>query len=273
MWIRTLKPYVGGVPSRVLKLQGGQNFRDLGGYPASGGSTVRRYQIFRSAGLDKLTLSDYRRIDRLELKGVFDLRTPEERQALPTVWAGVPVKQMSFPAGESGSMAAMAATFAAPGLRSETVTAFMLDLYRRLPYEHAPAYSSVFKHLADKEFPLLFHCAAGKDRTGVLAALILSVLGVPENLVVEDYSLSARIVNYREELGLDDRRPGKLQGHNILRELPVDVVAPLLQSHPDYIIETLSEVKRRYGNAEHFVKVEYGVTEGQLYAIRNNLLE
>ncbi|MGE6696663.1 tyrosine-protein phosphatase [Hyphomonas sp. NPDC076900] len=273
MWIRTFKPYAGSVPSRVLKLQGAQNFRDLGGYPTVCGKSVRRYQIFRSAGLNKLTQSDYRKIDRLELKGVFDLRTPEERNALPTVWVGNPVRQAGFQSGDNGNLDAMAATFTDPDLRPEAVTDLMLKLYRRLPYDHAEAYASVLRCLAEGEFPLLFHCAAGKDRTGVLAAIILSLLGVPEPLVIEDYALSARIVDYRKELGLDDKTPSGLHGQSMLRELAEEVVEPLLMSHPDYIRATFSELEGQHGTIELFVKTVYGLDETDVSALKDKLLD
>ncbi|PKP82745.1 MAG: hypothetical protein CVT79_04730 [Alphaproteobacteria bacterium HGW-Alphaproteobacteria-18] len=273
MWIRTFKPYVGGVPSRVLKLQRGQNFRDLGGYPTACGKSVRRYKVFRSAGLNRLTPSDYRRIDRLELKRIFDLRTPEERQAFPTIWAGAPVKEIGFSSAASGNLAVMNTTFTDPGLRPETVTAFMLNLYRKMPYDHAEAYSSVLQHLSEGEVPLLFHCAAGKDRTGVIAAIILCLLGVPEHLVIDDYSLSSRIVDYRKELGLDGEKPSRLHGQNILRELADELVEPLLISHPDYIRATLTHLQKEHGTIEAFVKTVYGLTAAQVSAIRDRLLE
>ncbi|KCZ97621.1 protein tyrosine/serine phosphatase [Hyphomonas polymorpha PS728] len=256
-----------------MKLKGAQNFRDLGGYPTVCGKAVRRYQVFRAAGLNKLTLSDYRRIDRLELKSVFDLRTPEERHALPTLWGGNPVRQVGFQSGDKGNLVAMAATLTDPGLRPEAVTGFMLSLYRRLPYDHAEAYATVLRCLAKGEFPLLFHCAAGKDRTGVLAAIILSLLGVPEHLVFEDYALSARIVDYRMELGLDDKTPSKLHGQSILRELAEEVVEPLLMSHPDYIMATFSELRGQHGSIESFVKTVYGLQESEVGALREKLLD
>ncbi|WP_114105212.1 tyrosine-protein phosphatase [Hyphomonas sp. CACIAM 19H1] len=273
MWIRTFKPYVGGVPSRVLKLQGGQNFRDIGGYPTVCGKSVRRYRIFRSAGLHKLTFSDYGRIDRLDLKTIFDLRTPEERRAFPINWAGTPVRQTRVSSAESGNLVAMAAAFTDSGLQAEAVTAVMLNLYRKLPYEQAETYSSVLECISEGELPLLFHCSAGKDSTGVLAAIILSILGVPDHLIINDYSLSARIVDYRKEFGLDDDKPSTGKGQDILRELADEVVAPLLASHPDYIEATLSELKAQHGTIEKFVNTVYGLKEPHINAIRRMLLE
>lgn len=273
MWTRTFTPKAGGVPSRVLKLQGAVNFRDLGGYSAGEGRRIKRYQVFRSASLGRLTAADFRRIDRLGLKAVFDLRMPEERERAPTNWAGLPVTIRSFIPGQSGDLGAVAAAFAAPDLQPEAVSTIMLKLYRGLPYEQAPAYSEVFRHLAAGDTPLLFHCAAGKDRTGVLAALILLVLRVPEPLVIEDYALSSRIVDYREEMQLDADPSNKRDGYEVLRTLPANVVAPLLASAPAYIQESIAEVKRRHGSVDEFIKVEYGLTENQLRDIRNNLLE
>jgi rhodanese-related sulfurtransferase len=172
-------------PTRLVPLTGAFNFRDLGGYPAGAGRVTRWGRLFRSDALHLLTADDVERVRSLGVTTVIDLRTTSELEHTgPGPLAGLPVAHhhlsvITEPGGEST---------AAPAPPGEELSA------RYLWYLEAgrPALVGAFELLADPaSLPVVFHCAAGKDRTGVLAALVLDLLGVDEEVIVADYLITA----------------------------------------------------------------------------------
>lgn len=173
-------------PDRFLPLDGCFNFRDLGGYPATGGHTVRRGEVYRSDALHRLTARGTRSLTALGISTVIDLRAPAEvtRRAWrpPPEWAG---KHLHIPLR--------------PGIPDWTAysrTKLMAPDFAAMHYvetlqEGREAARAVITTLADPaSLPAVFHCAAGKDRTGIIAALLLTLLGVPARHVADDYALS-----------------------------------------------------------------------------------
>lgn len=176
---------------RVLPLQGGHNFRDLGGYRTMDGRMVRWGLLYRSGQMHDLTLADYAYLQRLGIRTVCDLRDRRERAAQPTRWpAGhaprilsddydLDMRGMMLP-GDPGSWT------------REQVVERMAATYPQLLEQFRDQYRRMFAQLLAGQAPLAFHCTAGKDRTGVGAALLLSALGVPRATVIDDYLLSNR---------------------------------------------------------------------------------
>jgi protein-tyrosine phosphatase len=258
----------GGVwtAERVLPLEGGRNFRDLGGYPAADGKRVRWGKVYRSGTMSGLTPADYDYLADLGIKAVCDFRTAGERKAEPNKWASDRkiaywARDYDMGFGELGKL------LSSKGVTPDQVKATMIEGYRRTPYEQAPGYREMFKRLATGEIPLAFNCSAGKDRAGVAAALLLSALGVPRDVVVADYALSEKVVDFRKEVTGRDN-----SAFSALAQLPPEVLAPLMRSDPDYIRATFAEIERRHGSVERYLTEMLGVTEADLRAIRQQLL-
>ncbi|WP_157215600.1 tyrosine-protein phosphatase [Flavisphingomonas formosensis] len=250
---------------RVLPLQGGRNFRDMGGYATSDGHHVRWGLLFRSGAMSGLTPADYAYLDRLDIKFVCDLRTGRERTAEPTVWGGA--HKPDYWTSDTLSSGGDLGRLLAPGanVTGAQIRATMMDLYRTLPETHREAYRAIFRHLVDGQVPVAFNCSAGKDRTGVGAALILSALGVPRATVVEDYALSDKVVDFRKAFASQSNSP--------FAKLPDAVITPLLKSDPAYIEAMLDGVNARYGSVEGYLKTELGLTDADIARMRANLLE
>lgn len=252
---------------RVLPLEGGRNFRDLGGYPTADGRRVRWGKVYRSGTMSGLTLADYDYLGDLGIKVVCDFRTAGERKAEPNAWAaerkiGYWARDYDMGFGELGKM------LSAKGVTPDQVRSSMIEGYRRTPYEQAPAYRQMFKRLAAGEIPLAFNCSAGKDRAGMAAALLLSALGVPRELVVADYALSEKVTDFGKSMsGAKASR-----AHGALAKLPPELVAPLMRSDRDYIRAAFAEIEHRHGTVEGYLKDELGLTEDDLQAIRRQLL-
>jgi hypothetical protein len=186
---------------RLIDLAGAFNFRDLGGYPTAGGRVTRWGQLFRSDTLHELTASDVEILRSLGLATIVDLRTSRELDRAgrgPMASEPVAFRHLSVIREAEGE--AMAAP-AEPG--DELSRRYLRYLDRgREPLVEA------LSLVADPDrLPLVFHCAAGKDRTGVLAALVLDILGVDPEIIVADYLVTAGrmeliLARYRSDPGL-----------------------------------------------------------------------
>lgn len=176
---------VGGEPERRLELSGCFNFRDLGGYAAADGRQIRWRTLFRADGLSRLDEADCAQLSELGLATVIDLRTlveADERGRLPEL--SFEVEYHHLPLTDVLPPEAHLARYSEP--------AFVGERYRQLLANGSEAICRALEVLATPgALPAVFHCSAGKDRTGVLAALVLGFLGVPDEVIIEDYALSA----------------------------------------------------------------------------------
>ncbi len=179
-------------PTRLVPLQGSFNFRDLGGYPGRDGRRTRWGRVFRSDALHELTAGDVVVLRRLGLRTVVDLRTERELHRTgrgplepePVAFHHLPVVQE----GVRGTVTADAEALAAPAPPGDDLA----ERYLWYLEVGRTALVGALVLLADADrYPLVFHCAAGKDRTGVLAALVLGLAGVDREVIVADYVMTA----------------------------------------------------------------------------------
>jgi len=175
-------------PDRVLPLQGASNFRDLGGYRGHGGRPLRWRRVFRSDHLAGLTQADRRTLADLGVARAFDFRGVHERAAAPYDWPGLAQHSLAIEPTVAQQIAELAASGITP--TPERMAGLMHELYRRLVTHEAARFAQWFSHLLADDRPLVFHCTAGKDRTGVAAALLLRALGVPAEVVEADFLLT-----------------------------------------------------------------------------------
>jgi len=126
-----------------------------------------------------------------------------------------------------------------------------------MPEKHKDSFRAMFGYLAQSKIPLAFNCSAGKDRTGIAAALVLTLLGVPRETVVADYALSDDIVDYKAQM---KESAAKNPSYAFLTQLPWEVVEPLLASDPAYIEAALDAITSKYGSVDAFIADELGVT-------------
>ena len=173
------------MPSRTLDFEGCVNFRDLGGYRTTDGRMVAWRTLFRADGLNKLSDADVAQLTDLGLATVIDLRTLDEAEQrgsfpvdrVPVTYVGLPLTDV-LPATED--------------LPDWGEAAYVAARYAAMVSEGGPMLTSAIGALATGDaLPAVMHCSAGKDRTGVLSALLLAFLGVPDETIVADYALSA----------------------------------------------------------------------------------
>jgi protein-tyrosine phosphatase len=181
-------------PARHLNLAGASNFRDLGGYPARDGRKVRWRQIFRSNHLGHVTEADIRVLRGLGLKSAFDFRGMEERAAAMCALEEIAVHSLPIEPTVQATLRARRAK--GVPLSSTEALDVMRDSYRNYVRQSTPSYRALFAHLLEDSAPLVIHCTAGKDRTGFACALILHALGVPDEIIAEDYLLTNRFYRH-----------------------------------------------------------------------------
>lgn len=250
--MRTLAPTPQDL--RILELGGSLNTRDLGGLPLARGGSTRFGVMLRSDALLTLGSADAERLARLPLSTVVDLRQPFERDRDPSALArhdGVIVHEVEvWQPIYDGSVV--------PSDPWDLSGLYVAAL------DHAgAAFARALRLLVEAPGAALFHCTAGKDRTGLLAALVLESVGVPRDLVMADYVLTHdRIDALRERLLVDAESRG------IARE----DFARLLGATPEIILPALEHLDERYGGASAYLSAA-GVDEATMARMRDRLID
>ena len=256
---------------RLLPLAGGRNFRDLGGYETIDGRRVKWGRLFRSCTMHALTDEDYALIKGLGVKTVVDFRATEERRDEPTQWRAGAVDTLNWDYGSADSSGELRKLFSKPGITPEDIATAMAGMYRGMVYEHGDKYAAMFDSIISSNAPLTFHCSAGKDRTGIAAALILSALEVPRETVLADYALSDKLVDY-EAAFADPAEHDDASPYAFLSKMPRELVRPLLKSDPAYLSAALAQIEEDHGSVLTYIQTELGVDDTELAALRAQML-
>ena len=253
-------------PDRVLGLAGAPNFRDLGGYETVDGHHVRYGLIYRSEKLSALTPADDLRLDRLHIAAEVDLRTAEERRSEPSRWLHPPGDLYESPKETLGPdiKSLLAGVHDAASART-AVDGF----YARMPDLYREEYAALFRRLASGEHPIVVHCTAGKDRTGVASAIVLSALGVPRSTVVADYALTNRLL----PVPTRQSTAGAAKSISAMDQLPDDARDELWRAEDEYVLAALGAIDREYGSVGSYLEKGLGLTAADLAALKASLLE
>lgn len=258
------------VAERVLPLEAGSNFRDLGGYPAAGGKHVRWGLIYRSAGQPLLTPADQASIARLGLANLVDLRSAEERRLAPTRIQNIRYNAVGY------SMAALMPV--ASGTANATPIRNGSTLYRGFPALLAPHLKLVFDRLLGDSGALAFNCSAGQDRTGFVSAMILSALGVPRDVIMADYTLSTQLRRPEYEM---PRIDPALAANDPVARLFAGYQTPQM-ARPTPLVEAdgtpflagaFAEIEAKYGSVDAYLAREAGLTAARRKALMAAYLE
>ena len=242
----------------VLALQGGSNFRDLGGYRTEDGRTVRRNTVFRSAHLGGLTAEDRSALGRLGVRTIVDLRGVSEAAETPHLIEGLACRIVGAHI-EPGVGDKIRGAVADGTANPHIMMGFLTDHYRDYPRRCAPGFRTLFSTLSDGTHrPLVFHCTAGKDRTGFASALLLSLLGVPWETVLEDYLRTNEL--WTGHLG---RYP----------ELDIDTRAAIIEARTPYLEAAFEVVRGDFGSPEVFAEKALGIDAAARERLKADLLE
>lgn len=250
---------------RRVTMEGAVNFRDIGGYRTADGRQVKWGRVYRADGLARLTHRDHELFKHMGISRVFDFRTPAEVSHAPNLLPDdVDIDYINLPVmhGEFDFVSAMQRI--REGDADWLTPDFMLKGYIGNLEKFAGVWGRVIGDLADPECaPVVFHCTGGKDRTGTCAALILLMLGVPEEIVIADHQLSnvyiaellPRISKLIASYGVDP-----------------DVINPYLTAPRECILAVLDYINDQYGSAGAYLFQKAGLSHRQQELIRRNLL-
>jgi protein tyrosine/serine phosphatase len=245
-----------GELDRLIRFEAVENFRDFGGYPAAAGA-LPRGRLFRSAHQGRATEADLARLETLGLAVVVDLRRPDERRRdpcrrPPTFGARV------IETGIEGEAEAPHMKFLREAeLTSGSAHEFMLQEYRRLPFDpaHIELFAATFQALADADGSILIHCAAGKDRTGLLVALIHHLLGVGSDEIMADYMLTNAARSTEDWVtrftDLIERQYGRRPDR--------EAVEAFLRVHPDWLRSAMAAIDEQGGGVNAYLRDALGV--------------
>ncbi len=252
---------------RRVDLDGPGNFRDLGGLPTTGGGSIRFGLVYRADRLCTLSDADLRHLEAVGVGHVFDLRSDQEAADFPD----------RLPAGATYTRLPMTSdeTFQSRTIYERIIDGEieaygepeMVAGYLRILKNFGGSFARVVRQVADGE-PVVIHCTAGKDRTGVAAMLLLDLAGVAAEHVVADYALSAQ------------RRPSRQHDHTeakslrpLLEDQGLDPnrFTPLWESRPAVMEATLSQLHQRWGSAAGYLGAA-GMSDSELEAARAALM-
>ncbi len=250
-------------PQRFVALEGGINFRDLGGYPTRDGKMVRWGRVYRSGSFARLTATDLTAIARLDIKLICDLRSPEEIRTAPELLPNIAQEPLSVEADDGVLVRIRALLFDRRNLGALLTRAYTDVMLKR----NGGVFGNIFRRLADEDnLPLLIRCTAGKDRTGLSAALLLLALGVPEETVIADYSLSNLYFADFQAFAQSVIKPLGIIG------ITLEDMQPLLIADPNTLAQTLAHLRGTYGSVESYLRDVAGVDAALLGQVRANLL-
>ena len=247
-------------PRRLIGLEAVHNFRDLGGYPTAGGRTTKWRTLFRSDGLYRLRgADDMSRVMQLGLKSVIDLRTEREQRE-----QGIfPIDDIEVTFHHLSIVDVTWSDTETPEFEDEVE--FLVWGYRDMLEIGSSRFADAMHVLAQTEsLPGVFHCAAGKDRTGVLAALLLSSLGVDDAHICADYGLTQDAMR-RSIAWSKVHRPE-------LAERYATIPKAYLAADPRAMQIILAELAQRHGSVRNYVR-EIGVADNTVDALSDLLLE
>lgn len=244
-------------PVEILQipLEGQSNFRDVGGYNTQDGKIVKTGLLFRSGDLSRLTTKDLSSLNTLGLVEIVDFRTAEEsKQAPDRIPASVKAyESIPVSAGELN----MDSLIEGAKNHPDRLKKFLIEANQKFVDDSKPQFEEFFRILQAAKGPLVFHCTAGKDRTGFATALFYEAMGVHRDIIVDDYMASSQFL-----------RPLQQSARHFAKEKGIDPVAfdPLLTVKPEYIEAAFDLIDKRYGGVEAYLKSELKVDVTKLRA-------
>ncbi len=256
---------------RLLNFEGVSNFRDLGGYTTETGKTVKWGKLYRAANFAETSRADQQVLERLHLHALVDFRSSAEKEEEPNQLPKKPgyliVEIPTMDGGDNSVSEEIMARFESGDFSDFDPDAFMVEANRQFATTFTPQFREFIGVVQQaKGEPVVWHCSAGKDRTGFAAAILLRSLGVPEDIVMQDYILSREyaLAARQKELTLVRILKGEEAADKL--QILLGVEEPWLQAAFDTIDET-------YGSFDNYVSEALGLSDEDVTALRAELLE
>ncbi|MDR0599926.1 MAG: tyrosine-protein phosphatase [Treponema sp.] len=242
----------GARKQRLLSLEGALNVRELGGYPVAGGRGGRRVKwglLYRAAELGGLSEGDKKRLEGRNIKVLVDFRSEEEKNRSPEGSFATVIRAVELPIDAGNLMGVSSSELWVFSSTVEKAVRDMVKLYGALPREAIPRYRELFALLAESSnTPLLYHCTAGKDRTGLASALILHALGADRKTIMKDYLESAEYLRPTYASHIEDKPH----------------MVPYMSVREEYLLTALEVIEESYGGLDRYLSRELKANTGRL---------
>ncbi|MYI14662.1 MAG: tyrosine-protein phosphatase, partial [Acidimicrobiaceae bacterium] len=251
---------------RRVELDGPSNFRDLGGLPVVGGGSIRTGLVFRADRLCTLTDADLRRLEAANIRHVFDLRSEAEASEFPDrLPAGASYVRLPMTSDETFRTRTIYDRIVDGEIKSYGEPE-MVAGYVRIMKNFGPSFVRIARQVGMGD-PVVIHCTAGKDRTGVASMLLLDLAGVAAEHVAADYALSSQ---RRPSLDRDHTEARSLRP--MLQDLGLNPAefAPLWEARPAVILATLQELHDQWGGAAGYLSAA-GASDADIDTVRARL--
>jgi protein-tyrosine phosphatase len=250
---------------RRIALAGSPNFRDFGGYHSANGQQVKWGHLFRSGQLADLNTDDINTVDQLQLDMVFDFRHGSEQaseQSRLPLERRPTVHSLPISPGDHGNFLQR---LRVDNSNPEAAFELMVEINRNFAEGQTATYANMFKHiLATDNARFLIHCAAGKDRTGFGAALILLALGVPKEVVLRDYMLTGKFfIPTSQAARLQEKYQTGIAEHAIL---------PVLEVHEAYLLAAISTMEQQFSSVDNYLHEALRLGPAELQELRARYL-
>jgi protein-tyrosine phosphatase len=253
-----------------ISLAGVANFRDIGGYSTADGRRIKPHTIFRSGELSGATREDQDALRSLHIRYEVDLRNEEERKSAPSAWGAEVPQVVAISIGDrrlTDSTAQRLKMLQTP----EQARAMLKEATARIALSGAAGIGQVLRGFASGNQPALVHCTAGKDRTGVTVAVLMTLLNVARTDVYREYLLSGN--SARQQLERAKARNARAAQPDSLSSLPQPVLNTLLGTEPAYLDAAFEAIDKQYGSFEAYTRDGLGLSAADVQKLRNALLE
>lgn len=254
------------VGERVLPLEQGSNFRDIGGYTTKDGKTVRWGKAFRAGAMPSLTEPDYALLEQLDIDTVVDLRSLEERDVAADLLDD-----------RTGALF-VSNDYSIKPLFANWGQGDGENVYKGMEKLLKPQFRSMFKRLLADEGAVVYHCSAGQDRTGIATALIYDLLGVDRETILKDYHLSTELRRPQFELPPID--PKDYPDNPIVQYYAASKAKGDLKAEPLYtptgqshLAQFFTYLDKEYGGTEKYLVNELGMSEADIATLKASLLQ
>ena len=255
------------IAERFLPHTGALNFRDAGGYITDDGHQVKWGMLYRSGLLGNLNPVNHVALTQLGIRLVADIRSKDEMVRLPDELGKMNgIEHHEWPLESVERLSHMRAAWTVL-FRRYQLSHWMQHGYTQTIVEDNPhVIGTLFRHLADeRNVPAIVHCMAGKDRTGVVIAMLLRVLGVPEDVVIADYTLSNYYFTQFQQALMPQIRPFLKLG------VKLDELWPLFVADSNRLRNTLHHICEKYDSIETYLEQRGGVDQTTIVQLRHNL--
>lgn len=254
--------------TRHVELDGGVNVRDLGGYRSRDGRQVKWRKILRSGHLKNLSDADRKAFDAIDLRTIHDFRRSSEIEKFPSSVGDVDIIA-GYEMGV-GSMGMFMQTFEREKFTPSEAHSFVVGAYGECIEEVTQPYKTFFRHvLAQEEGALLFHCMAGKDRTGLAAALLLYALDVPSDVIIEDYMLTSQYLPI--ETVIDNFIQAREDLAELIQQNRASLV-PYCGVHSDNLHTFFSGIDATYGSTDAYLSDGLALSGDDIQKLRDRYL-